>query len=73
MFRVHVFGRALAPSFFFRAIREEIVLRRVERRRWVGRVFANEDFVVGFASKFRPLVATQEVKLLQAAPWGPHP
>jgi hypothetical protein len=24
-------------------------------------------------SKFRPLVMTQEVKLLQAAPWGPHP
>ena len=36
-------------------------------------VFANSDFVVGFASKFRPLVITQEVKLLQAAPWGPHP
>jgi hypothetical protein len=33
----------------------------------------NDDFVVGFASKFRPLVMTQEVKLLQAAPWGPHP
>jgi len=27
----------------------------------------------GFASKFRPLVMTQEVKLLHAAPWGPHP
>jgi hypothetical protein len=23
--------------------------------------------------KFRPLVMTQEVKLLHAAPWGPHP
>jgi hypothetical protein len=23
--------------------------------------------------KFRPLVASQEVKLLTAAPWGPHP
>jgi hypothetical protein len=22
---------------------------------------------------FRPLLMTQEVKLLQAAPWGPHP
>jgi putative tryptophan/tyrosine transport system substrate-binding protein len=29
--------------------------------------------VEGFASKFRPLVMTQEVKLLTAAPWGPHP
>jgi hypothetical protein len=36
-------------------------------------VFANKDFVEGFASKFRPLVMTQEVKLLTAAPWGPHP
>jgi hypothetical protein len=36
-------------------------------------VFANADFVVGFASKFRPLVMSQEVKLLHAAPWGPHP
>jgi hypothetical protein len=35
--------------------------------------FANKDLVEGFASKFRPLVMTQEVKLLQAAPWGPHP
>ena len=38
-----------------------------------GRVFANRDFVEGFASKFRPLVMTQEVKLLPPAPWGPHP
>ena len=36
-------------------------------------VYANKDFVEGFASKFRPLLMTQEVKLLQAAPWGPHP
>src|SRR5580704_15365993 len=42
------------------------------RKHWAG-VFANEDFVEGFASKFRPLVMTQEVKLLTAAPWGPHP
>jgi len=33
---------------------------------------ANRDFVEGFASKFRPLLMTQEVKLLQAAPSGPH-
>ena len=30
-------------------------------------VFANKDFVESFASKFRPLVMTEEVKLLQAA------
>ena len=39
---------------------------------WTG-VFANMDFVEGFAPKFWPLVMTQEVKLLTAAPWGPHP
>jgi hypothetical protein len=42
------------------------------RAHWVA-VYANRDFVEGFASKFRPLLMTQEVKLLQAAPWGPHP
>jgi len=42
------------------------------RAHWAG-VFANKDFVEGFASKFRPLVMTQEVKLMTAAPWGPHP
>ena len=42
------------------------------RARWAS-VYSNKDFVEGFASKFRPLLMTQEVKLLQAAPWGPHP
>ena len=42
------------------------------RKHWAG-VFANKDFVEGCASKFRPLVMTQEVKLLTAAPCGPHP
>jgi hypothetical protein len=42
------------------------------RAHWVA-VYANKDFVEGFASRFRPLLMTQEVKLLQAAPWGPHP
>lgn len=42
------------------------------RAHWAA-VFANSDFVDGFASKFRPLVLQQEVKLLHAAPWGPHP
>ena len=42
------------------------------RAHWAA-VFANKDFTEGFATKFRPLVMTQEVKLLHAAPWGPHP
>jgi hypothetical protein len=42
------------------------------RAHWAA-VYANKYFVDGFASKYRPLVITQEVKLLQAAPWGPHP
>ena len=44
-----------------------------DRRAHWAAVFANTDFVEGFASKFRPLVISQEVKLLTAAPWGPHP
>jgi NIPSNAP len=44
-----------------------------DRRTHWAAVYANKDFVEGFASKFRPLLMTQEVKLLQAAPWGPHP
>ena len=44
-----------------------------DRRAHWAAVLANTDFSEGFASKFRPLVMTQEVKLLNAAPWGPHP
>ena len=44
-----------------------------DRRAHWASVFANEDFIDGFAVKFRPLVASQEVKLPTAAPWGPHP
>ncbi len=44
-----------------------------DRRAHWASVFANKDFVEGFAVKIRPLVASQEVKLLTAAPWGPHP
>jgi NIPSNAP len=44
-----------------------------DRRSHWASVFANTDFVDGFAAKFRPLVLSQEVKLLLAAPWGPHP
>jgi hypothetical protein len=41
------------------------------RRHWKG-VYADAAFM-NFAGKFRPLIMTQEVKLLLAAPWGPHP
>jgi hypothetical protein len=44
-----------------------------DRRTHWAAVYASKDFIEGFASKFRPLLMTQEVKLLQAAPWGPHP
>lgn len=44
-----------------------------DRRAHWASVFANKDFVEGFASKFRPLLMTQEVKLLHTDPWGPHP
>ncbi len=40
-----------------------------DRRAHWAAVYANKEFVEGFASKFRPLLMTQEVKLLQAAPW----
>lgn len=41
------------------------------REFWAG-VFADEHFMA-FARKLRPLILTQENKLLMAAPWGPHP
>ena len=44
-----------------------------DRRKHWAAVYANKDFLEGFASKMRPLVMSQEVKLLTAAPWGPHP
>ena len=47
--------------------------RGAHRRAHWAAVFKNTDFTEGFAAKFRPLVMTQEVKLLHAAPWGPHP
>jgi hypothetical protein len=39
-----------------------------DRRAHWASVSSNKDFVEGFASKFRTLLMTQEVKLLQAAP-----
>jgi len=44
-----------------------------DRRAFWAALYVNPDFIEGFAAKFRPLVATQEVKLLLPAPWGPHP
>ncbi len=44
-----------------------------DRRAHWSSVFANKAFVEDFAARFRPLVMNQEVKLLHAAPWGPHP
>ena len=44
-----------------------------DRRRHWEAVYANKDFIENFAPKVRALLMTQEVKLLQAAPWGPHP
>ena len=44
-----------------------------DRRSFWASLFAYAPFIEGFAPKFRSLVQTQEVKLLNAAPWGPHP
>ena len=44
-----------------------------DRRAHWARLSVSQDFVEGFAVKFRPLVLSQEIKLLTAAPWGPHP
>ncbi len=44
-----------------------------DRRAHWASVFSNKAFVEDFAARFRPLVMNQEVKLLHAAPWGPHP
>ena len=43
-----------------------------DRRAFWADLFADEDFLA-FARRFRPLVLTQENKLMLAAPWGPHP
>ena len=44
-----------------------------DRRAFWAAVYANKDFDEGFASKARLLLKSQKVKLLHAAPWGPHP
>ncbi len=38
---------------------------------WAG-VFGDADFMA-FAAQLRPLLQSQENKLMMAAPWGPHP
>lgn len=43
-----------------------------DRRAHWKAVYANTDFVDVFAAKFRPLVMSQDVKLLTGAPWGPQ-
>ncbi len=43
-----------------------------DRRRFWAAIFADEDFMA-FARKLRPLIQSQENKLLMASPWGPHP
>ena len=43
-----------------------------DRRDFWNRLFADEPFMK-FAKKLRPLVNTQNVQLMLAAPWGPHP
>jgi hypothetical protein len=43
-----------------------------DRRKHWAEVYADEAFIA-FAARIRPLILTQENKLLLAAPWGPHP
>jgi hypothetical protein len=44
-----------------------------DRRAHWAALYSNKDVVESFAVKFRPLLASHEVELLTAAPWGPHP
>lgn len=43
-----------------------------DRRAFWAKVFADEGFMA-FAARFRPLVLSQDNKLLMNAPWGPRP
>ena len=43
-----------------------------DRRDFWSRLFENEPFMA-FVKKLRPLINTQNVQLMLAAPWGPHP
>ena len=43
-----------------------------DRRNHWSTLFSDGPFMV-FAAKIRPLLMTQEVKVMLEAPWGPHP
>ena len=43
-----------------------------DRRAFWKRLYADETFMA-FAVQLRPLLGKQDVQLLLAAPWGPHP
>jgi len=43
-----------------------------DRRNFWAKLFADEKFMA-FAKQIRPLVLKQNVQLLVATPWGPHP
>jgi NIPSNAP len=43
-----------------------------DRRAHWKRLFENAEFMA-FAKQTRPLIRTQEIQLMLAAPWGPHP
>ena len=43
-----------------------------DRRAHWKRLFENAEFMA-FAKQIRPLIRSQEIQLMLAAPWGPHP
>jgi hypothetical protein len=43
-----------------------------DRRKFWAAVYADQDFMA-FATKFRPLLMSQQNKFLLGAPWGPNP
>ncbi|MDA9241255.1 NIPSNAP family protein [Acidimicrobiales bacterium] len=43
-----------------------------DRRAFWTRLFADEDFMK-FAVQLRPHIGSQEIQLLNPAPWGPQP
>lgn len=43
-----------------------------DRRDFWAKLFADPDFMA-FAKQLRPMLVSQENKLLMAAPWGPSP
>ena len=43
-----------------------------ERRAFWSRLYADDEFMA-FAALIRPLIESQDVQLLNPAPWGPNP